>query len=112
MIAAYIGFDRAWHGYNDHDSEGAWVWDNRSHSVFTYWNAGEPNDANLGEDCAQLYSSNGRWNDENCALLLPYICESNPCPNDPDNDIDGDGVCGDVDTCPTVYNPGQVGLCR
>jgi len=29
------------------------------------------------------------------------------CPFDPDNDIDGDGVCGDVDNCPTVYNPGQ-----
>ena len=29
------------------------------------------------------------------------------CPNDPDNDIDGDGICGDVDNCPNVYNPGQ-----
>ncbi|MBI1825643.1 MAG: thrombospondin type 3 repeat-containing protein [Planctomycetes bacterium] len=26
------------------------------------------------------------------------------CPNDPDNDIDGDGICGDVDPCPTL-NP-------
>jgi len=22
------------------------------------------------------------------------------CPNDPDNDADGDGICGDVDNCP------------
>ncbi|MFH1686742.1 MAG: M14 family zinc carboxypeptidase [bacterium] len=29
------------------------------------------------------------------------------CPNDPDNDIDADGVCGDVDNCPAVYNPDQ-----
>ena len=29
------------------------------------------------------------------------------CPNDPDNDIDEDGLCGDVDNCPTVYNPNQ-----
>jgi hypothetical protein len=29
------------------------------------------------------------------------------CPNDPENDIDGDGICGDVDNCPNVYNPGQ-----
>jgi len=29
------------------------------------------------------------------------------CPNDPDNDIDEDGVCGDVDNCPDVTNPGQ-----
>ena len=29
------------------------------------------------------------------------------CPNDPDNDIDGDGICGDVDNCATTANPGQ-----
>ena len=30
-----------------------------------------------------------------------------PCPLDPDDDIDGDGVCGDVDNCPNDPNPGQ-----
>jgi hypothetical protein len=29
------------------------------------------------------------------------------CPDDPDNDADGDGVCGDVDNCPTVANADQ-----
>jgi len=29
------------------------------------------------------------------------------CPNDPDNDIDNDGICGDVDNCANIYNPGQ-----
>jgi hypothetical protein len=29
------------------------------------------------------------------------------CPNDPANDADGDGVCGDVDNCPTTANPDQ-----
>ena len=33
-----------------------------------------------------------------------------PCPNDPDDDIDGDGICGDVDNCPTAFNPGQEDL--
>ncbi len=33
------------------------------------------------------------------------ICDF--CPNDPDNDIDADGICGDIDNCPEVYNPGQ-----
>ena len=32
-------------------------------------------------------------------------CDS--CPNDPKNDIDGDGVCGDIDNCHTVANPDQ-----
>ncbi|MCB0582661.1 MAG: T9SS type A sorting domain-containing protein, partial [Phaeodactylibacter sp.] len=33
-----------------------------------------------------------------------------PCPNDPDDDLDGDGICGDTDNCPTVFNPGQEDL--
>lgn len=33
------------------------------------------------------------------------VCDE--CPLDPDNDIDGDGICGDVDNCPDVYNPLQ-----
>ena len=31
-----------------------------------------------------------------------------PCPYDPDNDADGDGLCGDVDNCPRDYNPSQM----
>ncbi len=33
------------------------------------------------------------------------ICDI--CPNDANNDVDGDGICGDVDNCPNVHNPGQ-----
>ncbi|MBN2330257.1 MAG: thrombospondin type 3 repeat-containing protein, partial [Candidatus Aenigmarchaeota archaeon] len=32
-------------------------------------------------------------------------CDS--CPYDANNDVDGDGVCGDVDNCPNKNNPGQ-----
>ena len=30
-----------------------------------------------------------------------------PCPADPLDDVDADGVCGDVDNCPVDPNPGQ-----
>lgn len=33
---------------------------------------------------------------------------NNACPYDAGGDIDGDGVCGDIDNCPDVANPGQV----
>ena len=36
---------------------------------------------------------------------LGDVCDH--CWYDPDNDIDSDGVCGDVDNCPTTANPGQ-----
>jgi hypothetical protein len=29
------------------------------------------------------------------------------CPNDSDNDVDGDGVCGDIDNCPSTPNADQ-----
>jgi hypothetical protein len=36
------------------------------------------------------------------------ICgDVDACPHDADNDLDADGVCGDVDNCPTQPNPGQ-----
>jgi len=30
-----------------------------------------------------------------------------PCPDDPDNDADGDGLCGDIDNCPLSANVDQ-----
>src|SRR5262249_23621943 len=30
------------------------------------------------------------------------------CPADPANDADGDGICGNLDNCPTVANASQV----
>ena len=33
------------------------------------------------------------------------VCDN--CPYDPDNDVDGDGVCGNVDNCWITPNPGQ-----
>jgi len=33
------------------------------------------------------------------------VCDA--CPADPFNDGDGDGICGNVDICPNVVNPGQ-----
>ena len=32
--------------------------------------------------------------------LIGDVCDT--CPNDPANDADADGVCGDVDNCPAV----------
>jgi hypothetical protein len=36
------------------------------------------------------------------------VCD--PCANDAANDIDGDGVCGDVDNCPTDANADQANV--
>jgi uncharacterized repeat protein (TIGR01451 family) len=50
--------------------------------------------------------------DDNDGICDPGVVDqscsgSDSCPNDPDNDADEDGVCGDVDNCPNEPNPGQ-----
>jgi hypothetical protein len=62
----------------------------------------------------------GTLDSDNCFYVLGAVddFQSDPdsdaivdycdgCPTDPDNDIDNDGVCGDVDNCPETINPGQ-----
>ncbi len=46
-------------------------------------------------------------NSGNQRVEIIYTMDYPICPNDPDNDIDGDGVCGDVDNCPDVANSDQ-----
>jgi hypothetical protein len=33
------------------------------------------------------------------------VCDN--CPIDPDNNADGDGICGDIDNCPLIDNSNQ-----
>ncbi|TPV92615.1 MAG: hypothetical protein B7733_24860 [Myxococcales bacterium FL481] len=35
------------------------------------------------------------------------LCSDDPCPEDPSNDKDGDGICGRVDNCPNQANVDQ-----
>ncbi|ROL49092.1 C-type lectin domain family 4 member E [Anabarilius grahami] len=68
--------------------EGQWSWVDGSDFSATeqHWDVGQPDDWNVrvnGEDCGQLH---GRiteerrrlWNDADCTLSYPYICESKP----------------------------------
>jgi len=42
---------------------------------FTNWTAGEPNDSNDGEDCAEMWSGEGEWNDNACDLERHFFME-------------------------------------
>ena len=65
-----------WLGFNDSTTEGAWVWQSGAAVSYTNWASGEPNDSR-GEDCAEMYSNNGQWNDTDCAdEELAYVCKS------------------------------------
>ena len=59
-------------------------------------------------DCATGCSSNGlciKDQTNSDGDQFGDVCDI--CPLDANNDIDGDGVCGNIDNCPSVANPSQ-----
>ncbi|MFC1779935.1 thrombospondin type 3 repeat-containing protein [Thermodesulfobacteriota bacterium] len=51
------------------------------------------------DNCAEIVNTNQLDNDKD---NIGNTCDF--CPDDADNDIDGDGICGDVDLCPAYSN--------
>lgn len=59
-----------WIGLNDVSSEGHFVWAGGESVTYAHWSAGEPNDANGGEDYVVMYPPgfqglDSQWNDIN-----------------------------------------------
>ena len=63
-----------WIGRNDQAVEGTWVWDSKETLRFDNWASGEPNNYN-NEDCAEMDSGTGLWNDVTCIARLMFVCE-------------------------------------
>ena len=66
-----------WLGGRDDVIEGTWQWSSTD-SVFTYndWYPGEPSNSYNGEDCLELNARfHWKWNDSNCTIAQPFICE-------------------------------------
>lgn len=62
-----LGYDNAYFGYSDAESEGVWKWVNGEASNYENWSNGEPNNENGNENYAMFYHSSPdyTWNDGN-----------------------------------------------
>lgn len=74
-MAARFNAKRMWIGLTDHGHEGAWAWVSRAPLDFTAWEDEEPNNYR-GEDCGELHGDSWRWNDLDCRVRLPSVCEA------------------------------------
>ncbi|XP_068942367.1 macrophage mannose receptor 1 isoform X1 [Petaurus breviceps papuanus] len=54
--------------------EGNWLWINNNPVSFINWKTGEPS-SDRNEDCVELYSSSGLWNNLYCSSYKGYICK-------------------------------------
>jgi hypothetical protein len=66
-----------WIGLNDISVEGTYTWENGEPFTRTNWYSGEPNNADAGEDCGELWNYK-KWADSSCGELNRYICETKP----------------------------------
>jgi len=71
----YAGTVNIWIGITDDDDEGRWVSGDGVHITWENWKSAEPNGEH-SENCVQLYSGDGKWNDKACSTKMPFFCES------------------------------------
>ena len=70
--------NKAWTGYSDAIVERTWNWrltgTTGAYTTYTNWKSGEPNNQG-NEDCSAIQTDSGKWNDEQCGLKMPSVCE-------------------------------------
>jgi hypothetical protein len=71
----------AWIGASDRTTEGTWRAVTGGVAPHLPWADNQPDDF-FGEDCAEYYES-GAFNDVDCGVQHPYVCECDGTPPDP-----------------------------
>ncbi|XP_071962907.1 macrophage mannose receptor 1-like [Antedon mediterranea] len=83
-----------WIGLSDVESESDFTWVSTECSQYDNFEAAEPNNDGGNEDCVELYTTSGKWNDIPCNSTRAYVCEisnfedrkppsyGSSCPND------------------------------
>jgi hypothetical protein len=66
--------ERSWIGLNDIDVENTFVWVTGDPLDFELWAQDEPNNSG-NEDCVEIATTAGEWNDEGCGETRHYVCE-------------------------------------
>ncbi|XP_072046222.1 hyalin-like [Amphiura filiformis] len=80
ILGLRTGTEQVWIGLHDKVSEGTFLWIDDTSVDYTDWPGGQPNNAGGNEDCAELRTLDGRWNDLPCTTTIGYVCKKDPVP--------------------------------
>ncbi|XP_038078467.1 macrophage mannose receptor 1-like [Patiria miniata] len=74
--ASFLSTGAVWIGANDVSLEGGFRWTDGSPFRYINWAGGEPNNDGVdGENCGELYTGDGKWNDNKCDTQRMYACK-------------------------------------
>ena len=71
----FIGFWVFFKGLNDRIIEQGFRWSDNTALDYVNWNINEPNDKSGTENCVEMWTRNGVWNDQSCSRRLRYMCK-------------------------------------
>ena len=94
------GYQTAFFGFSDTDTEGHWRWVTSAQPGYRNWGPSEPNSGNYAEDYAMFSTSekNGTWNDSDFGYeTTAFICQWG------DDGIHDDEVITDIPSDAIVY---------
>ncbi|MGE0790547.1 MAG: lectin-like protein [Sandaracinaceae bacterium] len=77
-LANAVASSGYWIGLYQPGGSGAWTWTDGSTMSWSRWASGEPNDGNsvtIDEDCVEMFSASGEWNDGDCNDSKRFICD-------------------------------------
>ncbi|KAK3585794.1 hypothetical protein CHS0354_010573 [Potamilus streckersoni] len=77
-VRRITGSRGCWIGASDTTTENIWKGVDGSPIIYTDWGQDEPNNLYAADNCASISlgpsPNQGRWNDQNCTLMFPYVC--------------------------------------
>ncbi|MBL8950726.1 MAG: VCBS repeat-containing protein [Myxococcaceae bacterium] len=74
------GTGQWWIGLNDRNVEGSWLWASGESPGYSRWAVMQPDNSMNLEDCVTVHGETLFWNDDQCQVAKPYICEAERAP--------------------------------